>query len=95
MASLRGLLCGLAGLAATAAAQSHMCYFPNGKLATALTVCQGTAACCEQGDSCLGSGLCQQDATIYRGGCTDKDWQDDSCASACADGMCGPKTPEP
>ena len=66
------------------------CFLPNGNNSRKLGyVPCGTedgphSACCGAGDGCSTSGLCQGNAGyMYRGGCTDSNWEAEQCASLC------------
>ncbi|KAG6010168.1 hypothetical protein E4U21_007645 [Claviceps maximensis] len=79
----------LSCLIATSLAQD--CYWPAGDQAPKLLACGTTAAdksnsaCCYKGHYCLSNGLCFEPAsmTMYRAGCTDRNFKSPSCASYC------------
>ena len=71
------------------------CYYPDKSRATAFEVCNSTlagpdgvgSACCAAGDVCTTGGFCLNDAYYpYRGACTDRSWNSNSCASECLNG---------
>ena len=71
------------------------CYYPDKSRATAYEVCNSTlagpdgvgSACCSAGDVCTTGGFCLNDAYYpYRGACTDRSWNSNSCASECLNG---------
>ncbi|PVH72502.1 hypothetical protein DL98DRAFT_660028 [Cadophora sp. DSE1049] len=73
-----------------AATSSSSCYYPSGVLAPSNDVpcntnTDGHSACCSEGVACLSSGLCFDNGLISRGSCTDQDYADEACASACTD----------
>lgn len=75
--------------AAGAMAESTSCYWPNGKATTDDYVpCPDGKQCCVKGESCLSNGLCfrSTDATLYRGGCSDKSWPIADCTNVCFEG---------
>ncbi|KAF3245552.1 hypothetical protein TWF192_007417 [Orbilia oligospora] len=66
------------------------CYFPNGNLAPDHRACNPESetnnnvhsSCCSIDDNvaCLSSNYClNQNGYVYRGACTDRDWEDSSC----------------
>ncbi|KAK0647844.1 hypothetical protein DIS24_g7372 [Lasiodiplodia hormozganensis] len=69
------------------------CYYPDGSVANGLKPCinatntdsDSHAACCDLSTSvCTTTGYCFADTGyLYRGGCTDKSWDDPSCAAKC------------
>ncbi|KAF9634859.1 hypothetical protein BFW01_g5754 [Lasiodiplodia theobromae] len=69
------------------------CYYPDGSVANGLQPCinatntdsNSHAACCDLSTSvCTTTGYCFADTGyLYRGGCTDKSWDDPSCAAKC------------
>lgn len=68
----------------------QQCYNPNG-VAAPYAVCNASSttgsACCGTGDPCTTTGYCAGSAGfLYRGGCTDKQFNSDSCASLCRGG---------
>ena len=76
-----------------AATSSSSCYYPSGNLAPSNDVpcntnTDGHSACCSEGVACLSSGLCFDNGLVSRGSCTDSDYADEACASACTDCMC-------
>ena len=50
----------------------------------------GNASCCYAGDYCMEDGICHYTHEVeggtgyYLGGCTDADWQSDSCHKECS-----------
>ncbi|KAG5979663.1 hypothetical protein E4U55_004917 [Claviceps digitariae] len=82
-------LSSLFGLVALSLAQD--CYWPAGGQASNLLACGTTAAdstnsaCCYKNHYCLSNGLCFEPAsmTMYRAGCTDRNFKSPSCASYC------------
>lgn len=83
------MLLGLTNLT-HAATLSSSCYYPSGALAPSNDVpcntdTDGHSACCSEGVACLSSGLCFDNGIISRGSCTDQDYADEACASACTD----------
>lgn len=71
------------------------CYYPDGSVAGTYTwvPCKSTgtaSTCCipSEGDVCMADGLCNWVGHYYfRGACTDKTWQDPSCAQVCQGGQ--------
>ena len=70
------------------------CYLPDGSsLGGGLRVCDPSApasACCASGDECTTNGFCKagndgDNNWLWRGGCTDKTWESDSCPKYCWD----------
>ena len=68
------------------------CYYPSGvRMFSDFEPCADPTArapysgCCQLGDVCLPSGLCQwpEKKTTYRGGCTDSTWGSPSCPNFC------------
>ncbi|KAF2683507.1 hypothetical protein K458DRAFT_419104 [Lentithecium fluviatile CBS 122367] len=67
------------------------CYYPDGSFPSDYTYTEcsgdGISTCCIQdnGMQCLSNGLCYSEASnyMYRGGCTDKSWQDEGCFQHC------------
>jgi hypothetical protein len=89
---LRGVAAWLASYvfynAPTAAAQSaRRCYTPRGDMLGDYVPChnQGDSDCCQELDACLSNGLCfsAREGLIYRGGCTRRDWETNSCRQMC------------
>ncbi|KAK6514745.1 hypothetical protein TWF506_007111 [Arthrobotrys conoides] len=83
------ILLGLTALPSLITAQRR-CYFPNGNLAPDHRACDPEAetdnrvhsSCCSIDDNvaCLSSNYClNQNGYVYRGACTDRDWEDSSC----------------
>ena len=71
------------------------CYYPDKSRATAYEACNSTlagpdgvgSACCASGDICTTGGFCLNgDYYPYRGACTDRSWNSNSCASECLNG---------
>ena len=71
------------------------CYFPDKSIATGYELCNSTlagpngsgSACCATGDICTTGGFCLNDMYYpYRGACTDKSWNSESCATECLNG---------
>lgn len=68
------------------------CYYPDSSVAKQYVACNSTAgingsACYDPEDICSTNGLCFGTANfMYRGGCTDKDWNSSNCASLCTQG---------
>ena len=71
------------------------CYFPDKSIATGYELCNSTlagsngsgSACCVTGDVCTTGGFCLNDMYYpYRGACTDKSWNSESCATECLNG---------
>lgn len=81
----------LASLAAHINAET--CYLPDGSAIGGVRVCDPSApasACCAPGDECTTNGLCKagndgDNNWLWRGGCTDKSWESDSCPKYCWD----------
>ncbi|KAH9230170.1 hypothetical protein K456DRAFT_541810 [Colletotrichum gloeosporioides 23] len=77
-------------LASLAAGQAQTCYWPSGSSAPLLQACSvgsgnEAAACCFNNHYCMTNGLCLSptEGTWYRGGCTDKDFQQTGCPKYC------------
>ncbi|KAI9795550.1 MAG: hypothetical protein M1833_006950 [Piccolia ochrophora] len=78
-------------LTVRAAAAEDTCYFPSGLEASGFAPCKPSAAargpfaCCFKRETCLSNGLCfgPKHGMPYRGACTDPDWKDEKCATAC------------
>jgi hypothetical protein len=92
MASRAVLLLFLSSLVAHINAET--CYLPDGSsLGDGLRVCDPSApasACCASGDECTTNGFCKagndgDNNWLWRGGCTDKTWESDSCPKHCWD----------
>ena len=67
-----------------------LCYNPD-QIAQSYVPCDTTSgehsACCASGDQCTVNGYCFGSAGyMYRGGCTDINWQSPNCAPRCRDG---------
>ena len=71
------------------------CYWPNGSAVPdhfTYTPCNQTvtgvdSACCGSGDPCSPNGYCFGSAGyVYRGGCTDINWDTDACCPSCRNG---------
>ena len=71
------------------------CYWPDGSTVPShsdYTPCNQTAtgvdsACCGSGDPCSANGYCLGSAGyVYRGGCTDINWDADECCPSCRNG---------
>ncbi|KAF6238080.1 hypothetical protein HO173_003714 [Letharia columbiana] len=71
---------------------NYTCYWPDGSTipdSSDYTPCNITAtgidsACCESGDPCSANGYCFGNAGyVYRGGCTDINWDADECCPSC------------
>lgn len=70
---------------------SQSCYWPNGNELAAsdnFVSCGadgGDSQCCGAGHACMSNGLCFDAArgSVYRGGCTDKNWTTDACPRIC------------
>jgi hypothetical protein len=68
------------------------CYYPDGTIPTDYTYikCTGSqnSSCCipSEGDLCMSNGLCyyQGGQYLYRGACSDKTWNDNSCPKFCS-----------
>jgi hypothetical protein len=81
----------LSTLAAHLSAET--CYLPNGSAIGGLRVCDPSApasACCALGDECTTNGFCKagndgDNNWLWRGTCTDKTWESDSCPKYCYD----------
>ncbi|PQE17390.1 effector OEC112 precursor protein [Rutstroemia sp. NJR-2017a BVV2] len=90
MARLRWLYAGIAASIFTltlAADASSTCWYPDGATAEPGHVpcnqtISGASACCDPDDSCTTSGMCLgASGWVYRGSCTDSDWESDNCAN--------------
>ena len=71
------------------------CYYPDKSRAPGYEACNATlagpngagSACCAAGDICTTGGFCLNDMYYpYRGACTDRSWNSNSCASECLNG---------
>jgi hypothetical protein len=80
---------------------AETCYLPDGSsLGGGLRVCDPSApasACCASGDECTTNGFCKagndgDNNWLWRGGCTDKTWESDSCPKYCWDSSTSMKT---
>ena len=81
------------GLAADS--NSSACFFVNGNPAPQHVPCfpdkvsaGGDSACCQvsNGDVCLDTGICLSVGGVtFQGGCTDINWQSNSCPHRCPD----------
>jgi hypothetical protein len=80
----------------SAAASGSKCFNPAGQ-ETSAQVCNVTAEismCCDEGFACLSNGLCTQGPDFrgqspfnyYRSGCTDEEWDSESCPQFCLGG---------
>lgn len=68
--------------------QAQTCYYPDQTVEPSHIVCNASAQfslCCQQGATCLTSGLCfsQWDTSINTGTCTDRTGTDHSCFQQC------------
>jgi hypothetical protein len=71
-----------------AAAQStRQCYTPAGEVLGDYIPCNKSSDsdCCQESDACLSNGLCfnAREGLVYRGACTRRDWNTDSCRQMC------------
>lgn len=75
-------------------ANNSVCSFPDGRsngatLGQTIVPCDPSAAhsaCCVQGETCIGLGLCLSGTgLLYRAGCTDKTFKDGACPNICTD----------
>jgi hypothetical protein len=90
MARLRWLYAGIAASIFTltlAADASSTCWYPDGATAEPGHVpcnqtISGASACCDPDDSCTTSGMCLgASGWVYRGSCTDSNWESGNCAN--------------
>ncbi|KAE9369220.1 hypothetical protein N431DRAFT_413025 [Stipitochalara longipes BDJ] len=75
-------------LALTTEAAAPQCFYPDGVTVepnhTPCNTTQVDSACCLPQDSCTAQGLCLGTSNFnYRGSCTDKSWQSNSCPQTC------------
>ena len=68
--------------------QAQKCYYPDQTVETSHIICNASAQaslCCQDGATCLTSGLCfsKWDTSVNTGTCTDKTWTDSSCFQGC------------
>ena len=79
-------------LISLASVTAQNCFWPNGNELTTsdnFISCgtDGHSQCCASGHACMSNGLCFNPAkgSVYRGGCTDKNWSTDACPRMCND----------
>ncbi|KAL8994617.1 MAG: hypothetical protein Q9169_005461 [Polycauliona sp. 2 TL-2023] len=68
---------------------SSACYYDSGSIAPEYTPCNasavGTTHCCQNGHTCLDTGLClvSWDTSVNTGSCTDESWDSKGCFKKC------------
>ncbi len=87
----------LSSIPASTAQYYETCWFPGGAQAAGYAACGNSTdittsarACCNIGDPCLANGLCFSPVigVVYRGGCTNVNFEEEGCPNIFTTGMC-------